>query len=585
MGCIRPATPGFILTTIATALLAVVSFCVPYFKSVFFLKADISVSGVSGAITFGTLGYCIEVSGNTTCSSPTVGYELDINSLIDLPLNINIPNVVVKWLTYALVLHIVALALAAGSAVFGLLAHVREMSMACCSTCISGFAAAVALAAFIFDLVLFFVAKSRINAVGSASMGNAIWLTLAAWILLFFSGCFYTLGRCCISNRSKRGDWDRRQEPPPPGAGDQMRLDAVKAEADRKARQKASEGGLPAFHESQPLTTTAFDDGNNVYTDKPATPGGYVQGTPGHRAVDQYYNDDNAGYSNNNNNAYPPAPQRQYPPSNYAPSTYSYHPPGQQSAYPAQQYNSTPPVPQHTMSPPHQYNSTPPPQQYHTTPPPERMMSPAQQYAPQPQHYADPNPYLGVAAAHAPREPSNPYLGVPGHAPRDASSMSNPYLGVAGGHAARGTSYHSAVSHHGGEYSQYDPYDEAAAGGQTSSAYYTPQSQYPQSAYGGQSSNPQSQYSPHTQPTMTPPQGNGYGANSVPPLETGGYFPQAEKALPQPQASASSMESPRSPTSPRGPRSHRQSLNVMNQDEPPQYEAGSEHIPGAFGKN
>jgi hypothetical protein len=76
MGIIRPATPGFIVTLVATVLLAVVSFCVPYFKSVFFLKASISVDGHSGNITFGTLGYCLELPANTTCSKPTVGYEL-----------------------------------------------------------------------------------------------------------------------------------------------------------------------------------------------------------------------------------------------------------------------------------------------------------------------------------------------------------------------------------------------------------------------------------------------------------------------------------------------------------------------------
>jgi len=64
--------------------------------------------------------------------------------------------------------------------------------MTCCSTCFSGFAAVVALLAFIFDLAFFFLAKAHINEVGSAEIGNAIWLTLAAWVLLFFSGCFYT---------------------------------------------------------------------------------------------------------------------------------------------------------------------------------------------------------------------------------------------------------------------------------------------------------------------------------------------------------------------------------------------------------
>lgn len=76
MSCIRPATPGFLVTLVATALLAVVSFCVPYFKSVFFLKADFTVGDDSGTITFGTLGYCLELASGTTCSSPSIGYQL-----------------------------------------------------------------------------------------------------------------------------------------------------------------------------------------------------------------------------------------------------------------------------------------------------------------------------------------------------------------------------------------------------------------------------------------------------------------------------------------------------------------------------
>ncbi|KAJ6611492.1 hypothetical protein B0H10DRAFT_2437470 [Mycena sp. CBHHK59/15] len=559
MGCIRPATPGFLLTTLATALLAVVSFCVPYFKSVFFLKAVIAVGSVNGTITFGTLGYCLELNGETTCSSPSVGYTLDINSLVGNKLPIEIPNAVVKWLTYALVLHIVALALAAGSAVFGLLAHIREMAMTCCSTCVSGFAAAVALLAFIFDLALFFVAKARINSVGTASIGNAIWLTLAAWVLLFFSGCFYTLGRCCISKRQPRSDWDNRKDPPLPGAGDQMRLDAVKAEADRKARQKASEGGLPAFHESEPLTTTAYDDGNGIYTDKPQTPGGYMQAPPGSRAVDQYYNNvgPSAGYNNAgpsagySNTAYPPSPQRQYAPSTYAPSTYSYNvPQAPQNAYPPQQYHSTPPLPQ-------QYHSaSPPPQQYQSIPPPQQTLSPP------------PQQYQAVGAMRAPepvQQQQQHYL--------DPMANANPYV-TAPGHAARGTSYHSAVSHPG-EYSQYDPYD-----GATRSEYYTPQgqSQYTQSQYMPQG---QSQYTPQTQAEYSPQGHDGYGANSVPTLGETGYFPHMQTQKEEEYASGPSTPAPK------GPRNHRQSLHAMNHDEesPPEYEVGSEHIPGAWGKN
>ena len=167
---------------------------------------------------------------------------------------------VVKWLTYVLVLHIVGLGLAAISSVFGLLAHVREMAMTCFSSCVAGLAATVVLLAFIFDLVFFFVIKARISAVGgTATIGNALWLTLAAWIMLFFSGVFFAVGRCCFSGRprvpkgskSSNGKWGGFGG----GGGhdatggishsEAMRLEAVKAENDRKARQ--TEVGLPAF--------------------------------------------------------------------------------------------------------------------------------------------------------------------------------------------------------------------------------------------------------------------------------------------------------------------------------------------------
>ena len=76
MAIFGPATPGFLVTLIATVLLAIVSFNVPYLKSVYFLKASLSVEGLSGNLTLGTLGYCMELSNGTTCSKPSIGYEL-----------------------------------------------------------------------------------------------------------------------------------------------------------------------------------------------------------------------------------------------------------------------------------------------------------------------------------------------------------------------------------------------------------------------------------------------------------------------------------------------------------------------------
>ena len=281
----------------------------------------------------------------------------DINGLVGNDLPIQIPQVVVKWITTALVLHIAALIVAAGSAFFGLLAHVREMSMTCCSTFISGFAAVIALVAFIFDLVLFFVAKARISSVGSAQMGSAIWLTLAAWVLLFFSGCFYSCGRCCISNRPPKkhyndNDSDDAETSFRRETSNRRRLDAVKAEADRKARQKQSEGGLPEFPEIEPLTAvpeiepqTGTIHGNEVHIDDPreryrqqSPSGGYAPATPGTSTMDDYYRNDNTQNTYSPQNTYPP--QRQLS----VPSMYSSH--ASSGAPPVTAYyNNVPQVP------------------------------------------------------------------------------------------------------------------------------------------------------------------------------------------------------------------------------------------------
>jgi hypothetical protein len=263
----------------------------------------------------------------------------------------------------------VAFGLAGVAAIFGLLAHVREMSMTCFSSCISGFGATVALVAFIFDIAIFFIAKSRMNSVsgGSASIGNAVWITLVAWIMLFFSGCFYGVGRCCIKRRPK-GSWGNDETAGGNGYAEQMRLDAVKAEADRKERQQKGEIGLPSFQEydpSQPLKARISGDG--VYLDEEdAVPyrdnqsissagkagmgsygrhpsqsayvgGGYVKAPRGTRAVDEYNNisafpaqprRNSSRTQTTSSSIHPPSPtvRSMSPASSYPPSTNTYAP-------------------------------------------------------------------------------------------------------------------------------------------------------------------------------------------------------------------------------------------------------------------
>jgi hypothetical protein len=500
--------------------------------------------------------------------------------------------VVVKWLTYALVLHIVALGLSAGSAVFGLLAHVREMSMTCCSTCVSGFAAAVALLAFVFDLAIFFLAKARINAIGSAEIGNAIWLTLAAWILLFFSGCFYTLGRCCITKRKPRNDWSRKgSESGPIGAvpTDQMRMDAVKDEADRKARQK-EEVGLPAFHEVQPLA--AHIEGNNVYLDTPykddSNPayggkpargggyagGGYVQAPLGSRAVDEYYSPTQTNFPAI---TYPPAPQQG---GGYAPTAaFANVPKG----------NSLPQQPQRQGS---GYAQS--------------------QYAPS--QYA-PSMYVNNAANPTSPPLPNQYLSATPHqyGPDRYGSPPNEYSHSAGGTSCESTFYsigiatnHSKLDHtaasHGQQatsYSQYDPYESPQPHtGQAYNASYDNYNQMsPPMPHAGYASHAATHYSAQTQPGPERSyslggasySGDGYGASSVPPLpeHDASYFPPPgdSRGPPAPINTTTVHVPPSQPSPIKGPRAHTQ-LAVRNDmdDSPPVYDAGTSNVQGAWGK-
>jgi hypothetical protein len=473
----------------------------------------------------------------------------DINKLVGNSTPIDIPQVAVKWLTYALVLHIVALAFSAGSAVFGLLAHVREMSMTCCSTFVAGIAAAVALLAFIFDLAFFYLAKARLNKVqgGSAQIGNAIWLTLAAWVMLFFSGCFYTLGRGCIKKRPRGDDWERQKPAPEPAPRqpDQLRLDAVKAEADRKARQKVSEGGLPAFAENTPLT--ARIDGDSVYVDDDHDEvpyrdhdargyghAGYAQAPVGTRAVDEYYSPTNQPAT-----TYPPHPRQgsvhtsSYGPSTYEPSTYAASPPA----------NAPPPVPSANTQ------------------------------------------YL---AASGPQYGQDRYLNA---------TPVNQY-----GHTAGGTTYHSAASHsqYPSTYSQYDRRDTHSPPQQQPNVYADPygggglaspyETQPQQTIY-----NPQAYYA--NQPARSQDRsytlgGDGYGGNRLPPLtettHSAAYTPypgDSHPAMSSPPPINTNVIAGQLTTSPiKGPRSPRDTGYQRFDDNPPGYDSGPSNVQGNWGK-
>jgi hypothetical protein len=340
------------------------------------------------------------------------------------------------------------------------------------------------------------------------------------------------LGRCCISKRPKK-QWggDSRH----PDGTEQLRLDAVKAEADRKARQNRTEVCLPAFPEYQPLT--GYVDGDKVYSEHPykdanstyggqPTPngysgGGYVRAPDGSRAVDDYYppnrnvapssptihhiqatsgySDTDSNYTQNIANNRPPASQQQ--PSNYVPSQYS------ASVY--------------TQS---------------TSPP-----------------------------------PTNSYL--PPAAPQQY------------GHGAGGTSYHNAAASHAQQptsYSNYDPYDYQQ---RTHNAPATQNTSYDLATY----YNPQGALQPVPERSYTLGGGSydegAYRVSSPLPLpgETSYYSaPPAPQPAPIDTNTGYVVQPQQSPV--KGPRPQN-ALSVRNEDAPPIYEAGASTVQGSWGKH
>jgi len=508
----------------------------------------------------------------------------DPNALLGVTNRIDIPDVVVKWITYALVLHIVALVCAAGSALFGLLAHVREMSMVCCSSCFSGFAATVALFAFIFDIVFFFLVKSRIKAVGgSAELGTGLWLTLAAWVLLFFAGCFYGFGQCCIRKRPRGpGRQASTQETaalpyvqPYQPTTDNMRLDAVKAEQDRKARVKMAEGGLPAFQEleSKPLRTQYIEDDDDE-DDRPHQP----------------YRDASQAE---------PRRQASIPHSLAAATGYAAAPRGTRAMDDYYAPAAAPPsLPQPAVAYP------PQPRQYQQNQSPSHMQI-ASHYPeivePQPQHAPARPPSASPAMGH--QLFATPY-GAAGHGQDQLTA------GYGHGHEPRGTTFHSAHSYfpstysepqyvQGGQYAQQQPQQlgtgylppgaQAPQQQQTpgQESYYTADASTPNipGAYG--SASPARMMTPPGIPQAQPYRNAGAdasyysyqaaaqlashpsNASSIPDvLRTA---PARQATVPNPPRGPRSPTSPTSPTTASGWPGRQQSLPT---DQPPSYETG-----------
>lgn len=201
----------------------------------------------------GAFGYCV----GSTCSNTSLGYEIDLGTLLGLTgtvateVNDLIGDQVSKGLTYVLVAIPIAAGLGLLAFLLGLVAHIRECGGTCLTTFVASLGSTIGLIAFVFQLVVTIILKKRIESSsvgGTASFGNAIWLTLVGSLCLTFSSCFFCCGRRLIKNRPPRRDVEddlsRRQK----HASDSESLVAQKARYGNYGRD-ASGSNLPAFAE------------------------------------------------------------------------------------------------------------------------------------------------------------------------------------------------------------------------------------------------------------------------------------------------------------------------------------------------
>ncbi|KAH9462532.1 hypothetical protein Pst134EB_006424 [Puccinia striiformis f. sp. tritici] len=225
-----PNTLGTLVILAASIMLVMILSSAPYHPNLYFLAATVNSNASdlnqAGIIKMGVFGYCISTAqGNEVCPPPSIGYALDPKVMFDLPHLpefIKISDSIIQNVTKALVLHVIAALLAGLAFISGLVSHIEEFSKTCWTSCFASMSASVTLLVTIFDLIFFSIIRARLNAMNSSNgsvsavYGNAMALTIVAWVLLAFSGLFFCAGRRLCNFRShKRSNNHHRLEPYP----------------------------------------------------------------------------------------------------------------------------------------------------------------------------------------------------------------------------------------------------------------------------------------------------------------------------------------------------------------------------------
>ncbi|KAK4685952.1 hypothetical protein P7C73_g4180, partial [Tremellales sp. Uapishka_1] len=189
---------GTFLLFAAFALLLVSTISAPVIKQISFL--DIKTGSVKA--TFGVFGYCANINSGSGggCTGSHLGYEVTTAS--GAIGGYTFVNNHLETLTKALILHPIATGIAF---IAFLIAAASDHIGFLFASMVAFLAFIVSLAAMVIDFVLFGIVKHEINnnTTANASFATAIWLTLAATVILFFASIIVCCG-CFTGRRHKR---------------------------------------------------------------------------------------------------------------------------------------------------------------------------------------------------------------------------------------------------------------------------------------------------------------------------------------------------------------------------------------------
>ncbi|EJD39026.1 pali-domain-containing protein [Auricularia subglabra TFB-10046 SS5] len=182
-----PAIPGLFFCFAACVLLVFACVSSPTWEKISFLNVRFAEGNV---LRFGVFGF--------TGSGTHVGYRFpaELLGFEDTRLS----SGVIHNLTYVLILHPIAAGLAGLSVLFGLCGAAYSRVGTIFMSLSAALATLVTLVVWVVDMVLWGIARNRINDHGPAgtraTYGNANWLVLGAFVALLLGFCAGAVGSC-----------------------------------------------------------------------------------------------------------------------------------------------------------------------------------------------------------------------------------------------------------------------------------------------------------------------------------------------------------------------------------------------------